>query len=121
MNVEQVRSWVARYVEAWSSNEPQAIGALFAPDATYRFNPSDAPITGREAIVAAWLESRDEPGTWRAHLEPLVVTDDVAVVSGTVDYDEGDDYSNLWVLRLDSDGAATDFTEWYMPRRAAAG
>jgi len=119
VNEEHVRSWVERYVAAWTSNDPAAIGALFAEDATYRFDPAGEPTVGRDAIVSAWIDSQDEPGTWRAQLEPLAVTDDVAVVSGTVDYDNGNAYSNLWVIRLGVDGAATDFTEWYMPRNAA--
>lgn len=113
---EHVRAWLAGYLDAWRSNDAGAVGALFTSDATYRFDPADDPITGREAIVAAWLDAKDQPGTWTAQVEPLVVTDEVAIISGTVDYTSGKRYSNLWVLRLDRDGAATDFTEWYMPR-----
>lgn len=118
MNADQVRAWVAAYLDAWRSNDAEAIGALFATDATYRFDPAEAPYTGREAIVAEWVRRQDEPGTWRARLEPLVVTDDVAIVAGTVDYDDGKLYSNLWVIRFAGDGTAADFTEWYMKRRS---
>lgn len=45
------------------------------------------------------------------------MTDDVAIVTGTVDYDDGKLYSNLWVIRFGADGTATEFTEWYMKRR----
>jgi hypothetical protein len=30
----RLRAWVDAYLRAWSSNDPAAIGALFAPDAT---------------------------------------------------------------------------------------
>ena len=118
MDEQQVRTWVAAYVEAWENNDAAAVGSLFTPHATYRYDPADEPLRGREAIVASWLENKDEPGTWTAQFEPLAVTADVAIVTGTVAYNGGKLYSNLWVIRLDSDGAATDFTEWYMTRKA---
>lgn len=118
MNADHVRAWLAAYLHAWRSNDAEAIGALFAADATYRFDPAEQPYTGRKAIVAEWIKRQDEPGTWQARLDPLVVTDDVAIVTGTVDYDDENLYSNLWVIRFAADGTATDFTEWYMKRQS---
>lgn len=71
MNPEQVRAWVAAYVEAWRNNDTDAIGALFARDATYRFDPAGKAYTGRDTIVAEWIRRQDEPDTWKARLEPL--------------------------------------------------
>lgn len=121
IDTEHVRRWVDAYVAAWSSNDTADIEALFTPDASYRYRPHGDPLTGRDAIVASWLKNKDEPGTWRASLQPLVVSGDLAVVTGTVDYDEGKRYSNLWVLRFGEDGRCADYTEWWMERPADRG
>src|SRR3712207_8904724 len=50
----------------------------------------------RSAIVADWLEERDEPGTWEASYRPLVVEGRRAVAEGTTSYTNGDFFWNLW-------------------------
>ena len=35
-------------------------------------------------------------------------------VEGVTDYRAGPLYSNLWVIRLEPDGRAKEFTEWWM-------
>jgi hypothetical protein len=47
-------------------------------------------VRGREAIVADWLEERDEPGSWEASYRPLVVEGRRAVAEGTTSYTNGD-------------------------------
>ena len=43
------------------------------------------------------------------------MTDDLAVVQGVTDYPaEVRRYSNLWLIRFDSRGQCTEFTEWFM-------
>jgi ketosteroid isomerase-like protein len=115
-----VERWVAAYRAAWSSNEPSAIGDLFAPDARYRPTPFGVGWRGRDAIVSGWLERRDTPGSWTFEHEVVAVDGDVAVIRGRTRYpDEGTDYHNLWVVRLGDDGRATEYTEWWVD--AAAG
>jgi len=47
--------------------------------------------------------------------QPLIVTPEVAIITGTAIYEEPPSvYSNLWVLRLDADGRCREFTEWWM-------
>jgi hypothetical protein len=58
-----VAEWLDGYVRAWGSYDPDEIGALFSQDAVYAYNPFDEPVRGREAIVASWLDDRDELGT----------------------------------------------------------
>src|SRR5258706_13283234 len=72
----QVQRWLDAYTDAWLTYDPGAIGALFADDAEYRWHPWDeggAVARGREAIVAAWLENRDAPRTYRGAYRPLRV------------------------------------------------
>ena len=45
------KEWLDRYVGAWISYDPKAIGDLFADDVSYRYHPSDEPTIGRDAVV----------------------------------------------------------------------
>ncbi len=108
--------WVERYVAAWASNDPDDIAALFADDAVYLTAPDVEPRLGREQIVAGWLEDRDEPATWTFEWSIIHEDDGFAVVQGRTAYPADKDYLNLWIVRLDPNGRATEFTEWYMHR-----
>jgi ketosteroid isomerase-like protein len=120
IDIDQAQRWIDGYLAAWASNDPAAITALFTPDAAYRDRPFAAPKIGHAAITADWIERKDEPGTWQAWLEPLLVHDDTAIVTGKVDYTNGNRYANLWVIRFGDDGRAAEFTEWWMDRPAEA-
>lgn len=113
--------WVQHYILAWTSNEPEDIGALFTRDAVYSTRPDDPePWNGREQIVARWIASRDEPGDWTFEWKLLGVDGGRVFVQGRTDYrGDGQSYDNLWIIQLAGDGRATAFTEWYMPRAAA--
>ena len=41
------QAWLDRYVAAWKSYDPTAIGDLFSDDAKYRYHPEDEPVVGR--------------------------------------------------------------------------
>ena len=119
MTHDAVKSWIDAYVDAWRTYDPAAIGALFAEEATYAYHPYDRGeevVRGREAIVADWLEERDEPGTWEASYRPLVVEGQRAVAQGTTSYTNGDFFWNLWTLRFDEENRCTEFVEWFMVR-----
>lgn len=121
------QGWLDRYVAAWKSYDPQAIGDLFGEDAAYRYHPEDDPVTGRDAIVADWLADRDRPGEYDARYEPLAI--DAAngnhVASGWSRYltsngDLRDEYWNVYLVRFDEHGRATSFTEWWIQDREFA-
>ncbi len=86
MDRTNVAAWLDRYVAAWKTYDPSAIGDLFSVDASYRYNPWEEPVPGREAIVADWLADPDRPGSWEASYEPLAVDGEVAVASGSTRY-----------------------------------
>jgi uncharacterized protein (TIGR02246 family) len=120
MTRDDVARWIDAYMEAWRTYDRDAIADLFTPDAEYRDSPYESPVLGREAIVAHWLDNRDEPGTWRATYEAWAVDNDRAVVVGKTDYDEADGkktYHNVFLCRFDDDGRCREYTEVYLLQR----
>jgi hypothetical protein len=124
INHDSVTKWLQNYVSAWQSYDPQAIATLLSPEATYRFSPFDEPLRGRDAIVANWLENRDEPNTYAADYKPIAVDGHTAVANGRTLYYKADgttlirQFDNIFVLRFDDQGRCADFCDWYMqPRR----
>jgi hypothetical protein len=119
---QQVKAWLDAYVQAWLSYNPDAIGALFSEDASYAWHPWDegADVArGRAAIVKAWLDDQDTPGTYQAEYEPLAIEGDLAIATGRSRYFTKAgalerEFYNCWVLRFDERGQCTSFTEWFM-------
>lgn len=109
------------YLKAWSSNDPDTIRDLFAADATYRGGPQDLPTTdGADAIVAMWLNERDEPGTWSYEGAAEVETASAAVIRGVTTYTGGPKtgvYDNVWLVRFDDEGRALEFQDWWFERK----
>jgi uncharacterized protein (TIGR02246 family) len=119
MDADALRSWVDRYRVVWETNEPEQIAALFTEDATYATEPYAEPWRGRDAIVAGWLEARDEPGQTDFRYEILAIDGDLGFVRGWTTYHDPPErtYSNLWEIRLGDDGRCSEFVEWYMKHR----
>lgn len=115
MDRRDVESWITGYVRAWNTNDPADIARLFTVDAAYYTAPYRTPWSGRDAIIAGWLDRKDEPGTFEFRFEVLAVAHDVGFVRGWTAYHHPPKrYSNLWVIRFAPDGRATEFTEWWM-------
>src|SRR5579875_3345310 len=111
---DAVEGWIARYEQAWASNDPDEVRALFTEDGEYRFHPWEAPTAGHDAIVEAWLDAQDEADDHTFSWSLLAADGPTAVVQGRTAYTDGDVYLNLWVIRFADDGRARAFTEWYM-------
>jgi hypothetical protein len=119
---DEVRRWLEDYVQAWHSYDPEQIGDLFSEGAEYRYHPwDDPPLSGREAIVANWLENRDAAGTYEGRYDAFAVEGDRAVAVGISRYwtDEGHSkldrvYHNVFLLRFDSEGRCSSFTEVFL-------
>lgn len=110
--------WMGRYLRAWETNEPDDIRSLFTEDAEYRDGPSTPPWVGHDAILAGWLGQKDDPGTWSFDYELTAVDRDVAVIRGRTGYptstEKSRHYDNLMVIRLEPDGRASSFTDWWV-------
>jgi ketosteroid isomerase-like protein len=122
MDRDTVARWLDDYVQAWKSYDPQAIGDLFAEDARYFYDPFNRPVEGRTAIVEAWLAEPDEPGTYDAHYEPVIVEGNRAMTVGRSIYYEDDgttvnaEWSNVFLLTFDDEGRCTQYQEWYFEK-----
>jgi ketosteroid isomerase-like protein len=116
---DAIRQWMDKYIAAWTTNDPEDIAALFTEEAVYATRPYDPdPWRGRAEIVERWIGSADQPGDWRFEWSLLGSDGDLAFVQGRTTYlDDRPSYENLWVIRLDSDGRASSFTEWFMERK----
>lgn len=122
MTEADFRAWLDRYVAAWRTNDADDIAALFTEDAVYRYRPygGDAhAVRGRDAIVAAWLEEGDPPGSWEASYAPWAIDGERAVATGTSRYlasGNGPErmYHNAFLLRFAPDGRCAEFSEYYM-------
>jgi hypothetical protein len=112
--MQAARAWLDGYLRAWDTNAPDDIRAIFAPDAVYRFEPWTTPAEGQDAIVAAWTQRRDEPGSFHFEGGVTAVDGRRAIIEGVTSYVAGTTYSNLWVVDLAADGRAGSFTEWWM-------
>jgi ketosteroid isomerase-like protein len=121
---QQVASWLANYVRAWETYDPDVIGALFAEDVVYEYHPFDEPVRGRLAVVTSWLEGKDTPGTYEGQYEPVAIDGDVAIAHGKTRYfkdaskaELDREFDNIFVLRFDEQGRCRSLREWYMTPR----
>ena len=126
MDTEAVAAWLDGYSQAWGTYDREQIGALFSTDAVYFTDPFSEPVRGREAIVADWLEERDEAGTYEGSYRPVLVAGDEAVARGYSRYYDTngtvrDEFDNLFLLRFDADGRCAEYREWYMRKPKAEG
>jgi ketosteroid isomerase-like protein len=119
------QAWLDRYVAAWKSYDPQAIGDLWAEDVEYRYHPEDEPLRGRAAVVEDWTGNPDPAGRYDARYEPLAIDGENHVASGWTRYlDEAgtlvDEYWNVYLCRFDDAGRCISFTEWWIQDREFA-
>jgi ketosteroid isomerase-like protein len=126
MTHDDVQAWLDGYVAAWRDNEAETIGRLFSDDVSYRYQPYEEPVIGREAVVADWLREPDAPGSWSASYAPYAVDGDRAVAVGESRYLREDGsvrtvFHNVFLLRFDADGRCTEFTEYWRERPQADG
>ncbi|MBA3489245.1 MAG: nuclear transport factor 2 family protein [Longispora sp.] len=111
--------WMAKYEQAWESNDPDDIGDLFAEDAQYYTEPFAAPWEGRETILREWLENRDEPGDAKFSWQHIATNDDLSVIEARTHYTSPPrTFSNLWLIEFDARGQCRKFTEWWMEHPA---
>ncbi len=115
MDRELLRGWVTHYEAAWRAPGTDALGELFAADASYVPAPYAAPIRGLEAIAHFWEEGRDGPDeVFTMTSEVLATEGDTGIARVEVRYGDPvrQEYRDLWVVVLDADRRCTTFEEW---------
>ncbi len=90
---DTVATWLAAYVRAWETYDPDTIGDLFTEDATYSYHPFEEPVRSRLAIG----RSRYFKDASKAELVR--------------------EYDNLFLIRFDDRGKCRSIREWFMGRR----
>jgi hypothetical protein len=123
MDLDSFRSWLERYSDAWGSNEPDDVAALFAEDAEYWWGPFREPARGRDAIVRAWVEGGAPPGL-RSRFEPIALAGDRGVAHWEVAFEGGGggliELDGILVCTFDGEGRCTLHQEWYERREMPA-
>ena len=107
------------YREAWISNDPDQVGALFTDDAVYAIEPFAEPWRGREDIVRRWTAGISQQVALTFDI--LAVDEDDAVVHWHVfTQNVGDpirvEYDGVLHLRFATDGCCAEHREWFFRR-----
>jgi len=121
MDTSAIDDWLRRYREAWGTDDPGAVQDLFTDDARYFTAPYREPLRGRDAISAYWLGEEESGIRWEFEPDVIAREGDLFVVravttypDGTSDADGPETFHNLWLVRLDDDGRASEFVEYFM-------
>lgn len=77
-------------------------------------SPYEEPARGLREIEELWEREREAPDEeFEMSHEVIAVEGDVGVARVEVSYRAtGNEYRDLWVIRLDEDGRCRDFEEW---------
>ncbi len=123
MDRQAFQGWLDRYVEAWKSYDEQAIGDLFSENVEYRYHPQDdatkRPRRGRQGLdreqgrrrhVRREVRAR---GDRRRHVRRARLRASYFDEQGKL----RDEYMNVYFIKFDGDGRATEFTEYWIQNR----
>ncbi len=117
----RIRDWLAAYRQAWTTDDPVEVGRLFAADVRYFTAPYREPLEGVDAVTAYWLGEQEGEIPWSFEYQVLAQEDDLFIVRAVTTYPEGtsaaegpETFHNLWLVRLDADGRASEFVEYFM-------
>jgi uncharacterized protein (TIGR02246 family) len=119
MDAAGVTAWMQSYREAWNTNDPDDVRALFTEDAVYAIDPFRVPWHGRDEIARRWTAgiSQSVDLTYQV----LATDGDLAVVHWhVITQNVGDpvrvEYDGILVLRFANDGRCREHREWFARR-----
>jgi ketosteroid isomerase-like protein len=119
VSTESFRNWLDGYFQAWVTNDPESVAALFTEDAVYWFDPFQEPRRGRDEIVRSWISGpqKDVEYTY----EPLAVAGDVGVAhwrvsSRSPDAPGRNAWDGILLITFAPDGRCREHREWYSHR-----
>ena len=114
--------WLRPYFDAWVSNDPVDVGALFTEDAIYWVGPFWEPWVGRAQIVDRWTSGAQEDV--RATFDVIAIEDETGVAHWNVVARTGDDrdqteWDGILTIAFASDGRCWEHREWFSQRNYA--
>ena len=116
-----VERWMQQYFDAWRSNDPGDVAALFTMDAVYAVGPFAGLWRGRDEIVERWTAG---DGTLLEDNHEVLATDgDTAVVHWNVVLQLTHrrlEEDGLLVLMFAADGRCREHREWFVEREPPA-
>ncbi len=115
---EAFGDWLDRYGRAWMSETPEEAAPLFSPDARYHWTPLDAPLRGRDVIVAAWRGAIRRQRDIRFRYEILAVEGATGIAhwrTAMVRRASGEaiDIDGVLIAEFDAAGLCECFREWW--------
>ena len=124
MDRNDFEKWMQGYLACWASNDPEAIGALFAEDAEYYTQAFRESWRGRDMIVKEWIGRADwqgEPGDeWTFDYHWVAVEGDTGVLEGQTNYSGRNEViHNIWFITLDAAGRCRVFKETWVQKPEA--
>jgi hypothetical protein len=120
MDIESFRGWLEKYFQAWASNEPEDVVALFTEDAVYWVGPFSEPWRGRVAIVERWVSGPQEE-VEHAY-EPLAVSGDGGIahwrVTSRIPGESArTELDGILLITFAPDGRCREHREWFSQRK----
>jgi len=109
----EFEEWIDAYERAWRTAGTEALAGLFREDATYRMSPFAPPARGLGEIGALWERERAGPDEgFEMSCEVVAVDGNTAVARIAVEYVDGNEYRDVWIVRFAPDGRCRQFEEW---------
>jgi hypothetical protein len=118
LTLEQFDRWLERYFEAWRSNDPTDVMALFAEDAVYHCGPFVTPTVGRRAIVERWVSDPGQQQEVQTSYKPLAVNGDLGIAHWRVTFRREKEAAlveadGILVITFDGKGRCVEHQEWF--------
>jgi uncharacterized protein (TIGR02246 family) len=120
MNLKSLRAWLESYRLAWEARDPEAVGRLFAADATYQETPFARPVQGREAIQQYWSDVvAAAQEQIRFGYEVLAVAEDSTIVHWRASFVRVASRAQvsldgIFLLTFDTAGRCVELREWWV-------
>ncbi|MDQ3766162.1 MAG: nuclear transport factor 2 family protein [Actinomycetota bacterium] len=118
MDERSVRKWAHAYAKAWERSDPDAVVALFTPNASYRSLIFDKPHLGLDGIRAYWERATATQGDLRVRMgNPLVDRERAALEWWTVMNEEDEGWITLpgcLLLEFEGDRCARLNEYWHL-------
>jgi limonene-1,2-epoxide hydrolase len=118
MEIEQFTRWLQAYGRAWEQKDPQAAGRLFTTEATYQETPFEAPLEGRQAIVAYWTDVPKSQEQIHFHFEILAVAEESGIAHWWAEFNRRESKAHVQIdgiltAKINQDNRCSAFREWW--------